>query len=211
MKKTILRLLIIAFMFVSCNGQVVNKEDNDAYIASKNEFDTIVTSHFPSKLITYPYTIINNQNKAKHNISFMLYEYKVNLLKIDSILHKYHFVARYTSQDSCVFLINRFETKDTYKNRKRVEILDTLLINKDCYKNKYPVPNFEVYNATDENNLPLDNNFNIYVIDAKSGRYFKNFDLLPNPQMPIEWQNGYSKGIAINKASKTLIYWGIIW
>lgn len=198
-------------MFISCNGQVVNEEDNDAYIAGKNEFDTIITSHFPSKLSTYPYTIINNKNKAKHDISFKLYEYKVDSLKIDSILNKYKFVAKYAHRDSCMLLINRFETKDTYKNRKRVEILDTLSLNKDCYKNKYPIPNFSVYDVTDENNLPLDDNFNIYVIEAKSGKYFKNFDLLPNPQMPSEWQNGYSKGIAINKKSKTLIYWGIIW
>ncbi|MFB3387491.1 hypothetical protein [Flavobacterium sp. LAR06] len=141
----------------------------------------------------------------------MLYNYEVDNLKIDSILNKYHFVATYTSKDSCMFLVNRFETKDTYENIKRVEILDTLSVDKDCYKNKYPVPNFVVYNVTDESNRPLDNNFDIYVIDAKSGKHFKNFDLLPDPQMPLDWQNGYSKGIAINKKRKTIIYWGIIW
>ena len=49
------------------------------------------------------------------------------------------------------------------------------------------------------------------MIEAKSGKYFKNFDILPNPQMPLDWQNGYSKGLAINKKRKTIIYWGIIW
>jgi hypothetical protein len=212
MKKTMfLRILFITIMFVSCNGQVISKEDINAYIKSKSEFDKILTSHFPNKLVAYPYTIINNKNKAKNDICFMLYEYDVDSLKIDSILNKYHFVAKYTYQDSCLFLINRFETKDTYENRKKVEVLDSLQVNKDCYKMKYPVPNFEVYNPTDENNIKLDESFNVFVLDAKSGNRFENFDLQPNLQMPPEWQNGYSKGIAISKKSKTLIYWGIIW
>lgn len=141
----------------------------------------------------------------------MLYEHDVDSLKIDSIINKYNFVARYTYKDSCLFLINRFETKHTYENRKKVEILDTLLLNRDCYKMKYPVPNFKVYNPINESDLKLDESFKIYVLDAKSGNHFGNFDLQPNLQMPPEWQNGYSKGIAFSKKSKTLIYWGIIW
>lgn len=211
MKKTAFRLLITTFMFVSCNSLVVSKKDNNDYNSAKKEFDPILVSHFPKKLVKYPYTIVNNKNTEKNDVCFMLYNYEIDNLKIDSILSKYHFVANYSSKDSCILIINRFETKDTYENRKNVEIDDTISVNKDCYKNKYPIPNFSVYDVRDENNLPLDDNFNIYVIEAKSGKYFKNFDLLPNPQMPSEWQNGYSKGIAINKKSKTLIYWGIIW
>ncbi|QSW89313.1 hypothetical protein J0383_00525 [Flavobacterium endoglycinae] len=212
MKKIIfLRLLFIPIMFASCNGQVISKEDINEYIKSKGEFDKILTSHFPNKLVAYPYTIINNKNKSKNDICFMLYENDVDSLKIDSIINKYYFVAKYTYQDSCLFLINRFETKNTYENRKKVEILDSLLVNRDCYKMKYPVPNFKVYNLTDGRGLKLDESFNIYVLDAKSGNRFENFNLLPNLQMPPEWQNGYSKGIACSKKDKTLIYWGIIW
>lgn len=211
MKKIILRLLLITFIFVSCNGQVVSKKDNNVYNSAKNEFDPILVSHFPKKLIKYPYTIVNNKNIDKNDICFMLYNYEVDNLKIDSVLNKYHFVANYTSKDSCMLIINRFETQDTYENSKNVEIGDTLLVNKDCYKNKYPVPNFAVFNHTDPDDLKIENNFDIYVIEAKSGKYFKNFDVLPNPQMPLDWQNGYSKGLAINKKRKTIIYWGIIW
>ncbi|MFC0779628.1 hypothetical protein [Flavobacterium sp. HJSW_4] len=199
-----LRLLFIAIMFASCNGQVISKEDSNEYLKSKGEFDKILTSHFPNKLVAYPYTIINNKNKAKNDICFMLYEHDVNPLKIDSVINKYHFIAKYAYQDSCLFFINRFETKYTYENRKKVEILDSLLVNRDCYKMKYPVPNFKIFNSIDES-------FNIYVLEAKSGNRFGNFNLLPNLQMPPEWQNGYSKGIATSRKNKTLIYWGVIW
>ena len=57
----------------------------------------------------------------------------------------------------------------------------------------------------------LESIFDIYILEAKSGNYFKEFELLPNPQMPKEWENGYSKGIAINSKNKTLIFWGLIW
>lgn len=212
MKKTIfLRLLFITIMFVSCNGQVVSKEDVNAYIKSKDEFDKTLTSHFPNKIVAYPFTIINNKNKAKNDICFMLYEHDVDSLKIDSIINKYHFVGKYAYQDSCLFLINRFETKNTYENRKKVEIADSLLVNRDCYKMKYPIPNFKVYNPTDEGDIKVDESFSVYVLDAKSGNRFENFNLQPNLQMPPEWQNGYSKGIACSKKNKTLIYWSIIW
>ena len=42
----------------------------------------------------------------------------------------------------------------------------------------------------------------------ESGEEFK---MTPNPQMPANWKNGYSKGIAVNRGKKTLIYWGVIW
>jgi len=211
MKKIILRLLIISFIFASCNGQVVTKKDNDSYNTARKEFDPIITSHFPKNLIKYPYTIVNNKNIRKNDVCFMLYNYEIDTLEIGSTLNKFKFIASYASTDSCILMINKFETQYTYENRKDIKIEDTLSLNKECYKNKYPIPNFSVFNHTDAGDLKIENNFDIYVIDAKPGKHFKNFDLIPNPQMPLNWQNGYSKGIAINKKRKTIIYWGIIW
>jgi hypothetical protein len=33
----------------------------------------------------------------------------------------------------------------------------------------------------------------------------------PAYQMPKQWQNGYSKGIAISKEKRTVVYWTVIW
>ena len=53
--------------------------------------------------------------------------------------------------------------------------------------------------------------FEIYVLESKFGNHFKEFNLKPNSQMPVNWKNGYSKGFAVDKLNKIVIYWGIIW
>lgn len=111
-----------------------------------------------------------------------------------------------------MLIINRFETLKTYENRKDVIISDSTKINQDCYKNLYPIPNFIDYEfASGKKEINLGDNFDIYVLEAKAGNYFKEFQMMPNPQMPSNSLNGYSKGIAVNRGKRTLIYWGIIW
>lgn len=212
MKKVILGIIIMTiFMFVSCNGQSFNKRENDNYITGKQEFDSNLTSHFPKVLSSFPNMIINNKNLSKNDVCFILYEFNVDHSRIDSILHNKQFIAIYEPKTPCLFRVNSFETIDTYENRKEVLILDTLLINKDCYKDKYPVPNFMIYNGSDKLNLELENSLTIYILDSKKGNHFPLFELQPDEQMPETWKNGYSKGIAVSKEKGVIIYWAIIW
>ncbi|EJL65541.1 hypothetical protein [Flavobacterium sp. CF136] len=210
MRKIITQIIIIIAL-VSCNGQIVSKKDNNKYVTAKKEFDSVLVSHFPKMLNSYPYTYINNKNISKNDVCFMLYEYNVDSLKIDSIFKntKYKSVANYSSKDSCILIVNRFETKETYDNRKDVEILDPLLINKECYKNMHPVPNFNIYES--DTGFKSNNSLNIYVLEAKSGIFFPSYQSQPDIQMPKNWENGYSRGIAISKEKRTVIYWSIIW
>jgi hypothetical protein len=214
MRKITLGIITIIFIFVSCNGQVVNKRANDKYIVSKKGFDSILVSYFPNKLTSYPNTVVNNKNLSKNDVAFILYEYNPDITKMNSVVNSFEkkAIAKYNSKDLCLLIVNRFETLETLENREDVVITDSTKVNQDCYKKLYPIPNFIDYDYPNKNNdLKLDGNFDIYVLEAKSGNHFKEFDLQPNPQMPKEWENGYSKGIAISKEKKTLIYWAIVW
>ncbi len=211
--KKIIPFITLSLIILGCNGQVVNQISNDNYISYKKEFDSNLTNHFPSKLTTFPNRVINNRHLSKNDVGFLLYEYDVEIIKLDSIKDNINniSIAKYNSNDLCLNIVNRFETVETYENRKKVKILDSTKISNDCFKSMLPIPNFIAYDNPVQVDLKLDESFIIYVLEAKAGNHFKEFELLPNPQMPKDWKNGFSKGIAISREKKTLIYWGIIW
>jgi len=212
--RKILLVMTASLLIISCNGQVIEERSNSKYKSAKKGFASELTSHFPDMLTTQPNTFVDSKNLSKNDVCFMLYEYNVDIEKIDSIINKIknNQIAKYSSNDSCLIVINRFETVDTHQNRKDVKVTDSTKINRDCYQGLYPIPNFIDYrNVSSINDIKLDKDFDIYVFEAKSANNFKEFDLPPNFQMPDEWKNGYSKGIAISKEKKTVIYWSVIW
>jgi hypothetical protein len=90
---------------------------------------------------------------------------------------------------------------------------DTTLISDASKINYLPVPNFIEYKSGNKLkfNSFLPKGFSIFVLESQNIKKFAKYDLSFNPQMPSNWKNGYSKGIAINEKEGTVIYWGIIW
>lgn len=212
--KKIIFLNVIILCLLGCNSRSPDSFDNQKYVASKNSFDKKLVKHFPKTLTSYPFQTVNSKNISKSDVRFMLYEYEKDLKNIDSVVRSLEkkSLAKYSSNDSCLLIVNRFETLKTYENREDVIISDSSKINQDCFMNLYPIPNFIEYEfAKEKNGIYLENNFDIYVLEAKKGNWFKEFKMMPNPQMSANWKNGYSKGIAISRERKTLIYWSVIW
>lgn len=213
MKKIIL-LNVITLCILSCNNRSIDSLDSQKYVEVKNSFNKELVDHFPKTVTSYPFQTVNRKNTSKNDVGFMLYEYEKDLKNIDSVVGRLEkkSVAKYSSNDSCLLIVNRFETLKTYENREDVVIRDSTKINQDCFSSFYPIPNFIEYEfANEKNGIYLENNFDIYVLEAKKGNWFKEFKMMPNPQMSSNWKNGYSKGIAISRERKTLIYWSVIW
>ena len=213
MKKIIL-LNVIILCILSCNNRSVDFLDNQKYIEAKNSFNKELVDHFPKTVTSYPFQTVNSKNISKSDVRFMLYEYEKDLKNIDSVVRSLEkkSLVKYSSDNSCLLIVNRFETLKTYENREHVIIRDSTKINQDCFKKLYPIPNFIDYKfANGKNVTNLDNNFDIYVLEAKKGNFFKEFKMMPNLQMPANWKNGYSKGIAVSRERKTLIYWSVMW
>jgi len=195
------------------NNSTILGNSNDDYERYKKTFDLNFVSHFPDKIVSEKNFIICNTNSEKNDVGMFLIEnglIDLELKKIEKKAIKLS-VKVYKVSDSCLFIVNRFETEKTKKEFEVPELSDSTIIEKQCYKKLLPIPNFIEYSINYKTNFWNDKDFNIYVFDAKPGIYLDKFDLEPDAQMPKDWKNGYSKGIAINKKNKTIIYWGIIW
>lgn len=211
--KNIFSLLILGSL-LGCNGERANTSSTIQYMDSKSEFNKKLVNHFPPRKITIPYELINSKNIDKNDVSFMLYEYRAgDKTKADlSNSMKKKAVAHYTNNDTDLLIVNRYETINTSENRLDVVISDSSKIEKKSYEKLLPIPNFiDFQEPNTKKDIKLKGNFDIYVLEAKSGNHFKEFDLKPNPQMPKKWKNGYSKGVAIEKERSIIIYWAIVW
>lgn len=210
MKKT---LIFIAFIFLftcGCFNQKVNQSDYAIFLSNS---DSTLVSHFPKEIHTDFYNMVRRTDKNKNDIGFLVYLYHVSI-DFDSLIRQMNqiSIAKYDSGDSCLLIVNRFETDSSdFKSQKAI-ITDSSLIDKECYQGLYPIPNFIDYETSSPHSgIKLPKGYKIYLLEGKSRIPDKKYKLKENPQMPDNWKNGYSKGVAINKDEKTVIYWGIIW
>lgn len=208
-------LYFTALILLSCNNNSSLAQDaNNDYIAYRSTFDRNFSYQFPENITSKISFSESNTNVDKNSIGLYLYEYEMPIHFLDSVgntLEKTRMIAKYKSSDTCLLIVHRFENKNTAESGIIPDISDSSLLDKKCYLNQYPVPNFVHYKGSDLTQCGLDSTFDIYVLDAKKGRYSEKYDLKPFSQMPREWANGYSKGIAISKMNNAIIYWSIIW
>lgn len=204
--------LIVAFNGCS-DKKTFNNVTNQRFLTFKSQFDSTLVNHFPSALSSTDNLTVSNTNSEKNDIGLFLFEYNLSSNKIKDLERKIIQKNKsvYTNKELCLLIVNRFETIRTKDSLEMAEIKDSSLIDKPCYKKLLPIPNFIDFSIANNVDFWKDENFKIYVLNAKSGNFYKKFDLQPNPQMPKGWENGFSKGVAINKTKNTVIYWSIIW
>jgi hypothetical protein len=218
-------ILIISVFIVSCQGRnLILNEVNERY---KNhhlkKFNQDFVSHFPDKISSLSNRVISTENVPRGFIGMLLYEYNINvdsLIKIEDRLKSIS-IKKYNSDADCLLVINRFDTLESSKFPEGIILPDSVQLNKSCYDTLLPIPKFyeyesEVYHPKKQQNrnevegeTMLPSGFNIYVLEAKPGKYFEKYDIIPNRQMPDGWKNGYSKGVAISVKYQTIIYWSV--
>ncbi len=213
----IIYFICFSFMIsISCN-RVDKTKATEALIINKSKFEKSLIDHFPDELgFCQEYKIISDENVLKNNIGLLIYCYNVNERYMDSlnIYYANQSLVKYTNSDSCLLVVNRFENLETMNKGEKVYLdYETRKNqNKECFYNRLPIPKFLNYqniNLNKDTNLP--DGFVYYVLEAKPQKISRKYDLIPNPQMPTTWENGFSKGIAINKNKREVIFWGIMW
>lgn len=218
-------LISIAYFNISCDNLNNKNEESDKALAKKNAITSInehydtLTNKFDKKLIChFPISLdtnvkaISSSTASSANI-FLLFTATKND-NIDSVYQHFNTLSlkKYSPGDSCLLVANRFENDSNFwkLNKKDVK---TKEINKQCYEDKLPVPNFYRLDSysTNKNECRLHSDFRIFVLDANLGKY-KDINVLPDAwYMPKEWKHGYSRGVAISKKRKVIIYWVILW
>lgn len=206
--------LVGLVIFISSCDSAPNKINQQKYLNYRNKFDVQFTTQFPTEIGSNRYSIYCYENKTKNKVGLLLYEAdipKQDIYLIKDELDKSK-IAVYSSMDTCLLIVNRFETKQTSENRDMPIISDSSKLNRVCYDKLFPIPNFfETPSANLNNESRLQEGFLIYVLQADSNKYLSNFIMKPFNQVPTKWKNGYSKGVAINVQKKEVIYWSIAW
>lgn len=212
----ILLHFILIFFIKSCSSQTDNPiskycEINEDYLKGKSRFEKKYISHFPNN-IDDNFIDFNESLSPKFDMIRFTLINKISNKDLRKIQKKYNeSIGKYSASDSCLLVVNRFATLDKYIN---IEINDSEieLIDRECYSNKYPIPNFWHDKFTDlmtECNLPED--FTIYVINSESGIFLEERLLSDGRFMPGHWKHGYSYGFAFSEKRGAIIYWVVMW
>lgn len=201
---------ILIFLIIACSVKSNNRIDNKNfnYINYKKEFKENLIAFFPDSL--------NEQDSYMKNI-----DYSINSIQfmvtcrdiegIDNLSNKYEKQAKqvYAADDTCLLVVNGYINETNYYKADDVRDKDVAI---SCDESFLPVPNF--FNLKFEKSVAktkLPQGFYIYVLDSEPGNFWDNDMLKPSRSMPKKWENGYSKGVAISKKRKEIIYWIIIW
>lgn len=211
MKKTIILSILI---LTSCS-QVENKNienyDQEIYEGHKKMFPKENIDHFPDTIYTSVYSSMANKNIENNDVGLVLIETELresSLQKVKKFLSSVEFKAQYKYSFEDLLIVNRFEKfKDNYDSFS----VSSYFLDTNFFLGLYPIPNLHSAFKSGNKNISIDDSYNLFVLDSKSGNYFPNYINKVNIQMPSNWSNGYSKGIAISEKQKTVIYWFIVW
>jgi len=218
LKKILLFLLIVSFI-ISCGLENSNERQDDEYrffrrankdyLYSKSFFENDLVKHFPDSLSENYITYSESKSPEAGLIRLDLI-CKLNLIEYNHIKHISK--ALYLPSDTCLLIVNRFANRENYSFNIKINHKDSLKINNNCYQEKLPIPNFW-YNdyTTNDTDCRLPKDFEIFVIDAKSGIFLDKKLLTDGRYMPNEWKNGFTRGVAISIKRNVIIYWLLIW
>lgn len=215
MKKFIILIGFVLSVAGCNNSQRLNYANID-YQEELKKMPSYLVNHFPKKIESLPIKSLITIDTTSQCIYYMLFEYKKNkALFLQKTFEKKH-LAKYQSSDPNLIPIKTESIRHWSKGKI---IYKEVIINNTIY---FPLPFFEKFNYfkpedvvktedvySDRTKCGLSKDFTIYVLDSKPGRYWKG--LSPLSYMPVGWENGYSKGVCINKEKGIIIYWGIIW
>ncbi len=206
--KNILILLLGIIFVYSCTPN----RHSSYYRNLISKYPKRFIGHFP-KYITNG--IIDKTDNGEYDVTRLfllqkLEEDSINKLK-DSI--EKISLAIYDSNDTCLFIINKFTNEKNYTWPKKApdnEIYNYL--QKECLKNKIPIPNFwGLYEEDFKTPLHLPYEYKIYVLESRKGLYWDKKHRSNGEYMPDDWKHGYSKGVAMNDKTHEIIYWFVLW
>jgi len=191
------KLLLIAIALVASCQPSQDKKTLIDYAESLSIFSPDLVDHFPRNLSNKEINGIYLTTPAgayAENMSYLFLDYYSDSIEIEGLLQKVmeNNIKGYFPNDTSLIIIG-----DT------IDYSDQL--------SGVPVPNFNcIERDFGLNAIRLSNDFSLFVLDAQPGEYVK-VDYESREKLPPKWEKGYSKGIAINKKEKNVIYWLAVW
>lgn len=208
-------LVFVIWLAVVIDGCSQGHDIDGDYTAAKKLFESKFIGHFPKALPEVSTFSISEDKVISHPGIWVKSKFEKEVLdsiqrEVDAIA-----IAKYKSSDTCLMLIDKHLNKTNWlsfekEQRKYPEVVAAY---SNCTNGKMPIPKFwrEGWSETIVNPVNLSSDYNLYVLDAKSGRFWDAAKLPNGKFTPEGWGHGYSKGVAINLSTSTIIFWFDIW
>ena len=194
--------IFLIFIFITFISSCISEEEKrvkeylENYVKAKNEFNHDLTDHFPNTLQSNQQLIIGYPAGAYGTgMANIIFSQKVDSTEFRNTIKKLNLNKIYAHKpaDSLFIIIG-----------------DTLNYRQKTYG--IPIPSFESYERDfGLNNKYLTENHKIYVLEYKSGKFMEEKYLTSNQNLPENWKNGFSRGIATNEMENEIIYWLCVW
>lgn len=215
MRKSILLIVVVFIWFLSgCKYSMDVKRANENYTETiLSKCDNKYLAHFPSSIEYLPVGFgVRVKDKNIEQAFFLTTKYPENIFDTLYSYFQNNSVQIYDANQENLLIVNRFTTEDNWFESKVVAQKDIFYFNNLDYGTKLPVPNFWDESYTKGNTAcNLSPDFKLFVVEAKSGVFFEDSLLSDGEYMPDLWRNGYSRGIAMSKDTRKVIYWFNYW
>lgn len=191
------KLLLIAIALVASCHQSQDKKILTDYAESISSFSPDLVDHFPRNLSNKKISgiyVTSPSGAYAENMAYLFLDFYSDSVELEGLLKKVmeNNIKGYYPNDTSLIVIG--DTIDYSNQLSRVPVPSFLCIEKDFGLNS----------------IRLSNDFLLFVLDAQSGEFVK-VDYESRDKLPPQWKKGYSKGIAINKKKRNVIYWLVVW
>ena len=220
MRNLIILPLVVIVLTAACQNVDVKKQIQERYKKSVQFFENDLVNHFPANL---PDSCWYSTTVPKTD-TLKMFGFGVDKLFMTYALSQYKSIASdfknlpstiYSANDNSLLLV--FDYCDvmeiegrTYRDQEPPE-RQRLAKHNVTMASSLPVPLFEIdqYKGNTMSGLPED--FKLYVLDAKPGKYIDDKYLQECECLPEKWKHGYSKGVALSDKKQVVIYWVAVW
>ncbi len=171
--------------------------------SSQFKFEEKYTNHFPKESEN---KVLYYENSMKIPKDFKQlgaskkegykYEGKVKLI-VDSLIDKSVNYVNYDDTCNIILPIRYYRNIDIGKP-----------VVSECHGSSVVISSF----VEAKQFLSLDlSKFTFFILEVEQGKFLKEEDLFDEGVMPSPWTHGYTKGFALNKNDKMVIFWIDIW
>jgi len=200
----VVKVIPLFILLLACT----HRESKSNILQDISDFENPLIDHFPSQTIGLYTAAISKDNKNDVISAMLLNQYEhIQYNRVKDSLIRFA-KAKYETLDSCLLIVNMYTNENNFYKSHKTDNLSYL--QKDCLKEKLPIPNFWMLGINQTNIINLPDDFEIYVFKASHDTINEKY-LSKNALMPSYWKHGYSKGIATNDSTKEVIYWFVIW
>jgi len=199
-------IFFVLLVFMSCHNSSVTKNWKNEYTKLFKSYPPKLISHFPSKASIKPTYSSFVTYSSIYSPPQILIEQKESDKTIDSLISTSKRI-KYSAKS--FYIVNKY-LRD--KNTLSIPYHHSQYKVQTFIPDAVPLPNFYKVEAFDENTYDyLKQSYSIYIIEAKPKKCCSDKQHIGKWFMPNEWEDGYSRGYAINKQTNNVIYWLVIW